>query len=149
MVQVLVRLIATASALLVIPLALFNWVRFESDVYVSGRTSDVVWSQGDGYAIAALAAIVLLARVARTVSPRLGVLFPWVCIACGLGITLMGGLVLVNHWSGQRLVTVYAQFVLGITIAVCGALMMDHRSQSAPPERDDEEGGLRIDNGKH
>ena len=73
------------SAVLVIPLAMVNWIHFgDSDLYVSGRQSDVVFSLGDGYAIAALGVLVILARVARTAWPRLDWLFPWACVICGL-----------------------------------------------------------------
>lgn len=144
MAAVLVRLIAVTSALLVLPLALINWVRFERDVYISGRTSDVVFPSGDGYAIAALAGTVLLARLGRTAWPPLDALFPWVCIVCGLGITVIGGSVLFEDWAGERMLTLYAQFVLGITISLCGALMLGLRGRSAPlDERDVEEGEVR------
>jgi hypothetical protein len=118
------RLAATASALLAIPLALINWIQINEDAYVSGRSSDVVISGGDGYLIALLAAMVVIARVARTFARRLDRAFPWVCIICGLGITLISGRVLFEDWAGDRMWTIYTLLGLGIAIAVCGAVLL-------------------------
>ena len=142
--SVLVRLIAVTSAVLVIPLALINWVRFEGDVYISGRTSDVVFQGGDGYVIVMLAGIVLLARLARTAWLPFALLFPLVCVICGLGITIIGGLVLMEDWAGERMWTLYAQLVLGVLVALCGGLLLSFREMSV---RLDEAGGTEGEAG--
>jgi hypothetical protein len=106
------RLVAVACALLAIPLALINWIDVGRGVYISGRSSDVIIKGGDGYLIVALSVTVLVARVMRTLVPRL-VLFPWVCMVCGIGITLVSGRVLFEDWAGDRMWTLYTLFVLG------------------------------------
>lgn len=125
----LVRLLAVASALLAVPLALMNWVRVDENSYVSGRTSEVVISNGDGYLIAGLAAVVLVARVARSANRGMDRVFPWICMVCGLGITLVSGRVLFEDWVGERMWTLYGLLVLGVVIAVCGAGLLSFRAR--------------------
>lgn len=127
---VLARLVAMVSALLVIPLALINWVHFgDPDAYISGRDSDVVFSFGDGYAIVALGGIVILARVTRTAWPRLDWLFAWVCTVSGLGITAISAAVLFRDWAGERMWTLSVEPLLGILLAFSGALLLTLRQQ--------------------
>ena len=128
----LVRVVAMLSTLLAIPLALVNWIHFsDSGFYISGRDSDVVFPPGDGYAIAALGALVLLTRLTRTVWPRLEVLFPLACVLCGPGIMAISGAVLLRDWAGERMWTLYAGLVLGIVISLCGAVMLAMRRGAA------------------
>ena len=140
MIIILVRLTATLSALLVVPLALVNWVHFRSDLYISGRQVDVVFPFGDGYAVAVLGAGVILTRLARTLWPRYDWLFAWACILCGLGVTSVVGAVLFKDWAGDRMWTIYAEFAFGIIIAVCGTLLLTFRKR--PVARDEQAGKI-------
>ena len=136
MAAVPIRLVAMVSAVLVIPLAMVNWIHFgDSDLYVSGRQADVVFSFGDGYAIAMLGGVVILARLARTVWPTLDWLFPLACVVCGLGITAITGAVLFKDWAGERMWTLYTELALGIVIALSGTLLLTLRKSGVVDEQ--------------